>query len=89
MLQKGYGTAKCLLMVAPNNCILCSFVFRKVRPATLKSVSIPRLKLVATTSATQQDSSKKDMVLLHICKWLHLITAFCAVLCLERQGLQL
>ena len=47
--QNGYGIVSYLRVVAPDGSIFCSFVLGKARRAPIKTVSIPRLELVAVT----------------------------------------
>ena len=54
--QKGYGIVSYLRVVAPDGSIFCSFVLGKARLAPIKTVSIPRLELVAATLAAKVDS---------------------------------
>ena len=50
-----YGTVSYLRLIDSNGNVYCSLVFGKSRLAPLKSVSIPRLELVAATLAIKVD----------------------------------
>ena len=53
--SKAYGIVSYLRVVSPDGSIFCNFVLGKARRAPLKSVSIPRLILVAATLAARID----------------------------------
>ena len=50
-----YSTVSYLRVIASNGTIFCNFLMGKSRLAPLKTVSIPRLELVAATMATKVD----------------------------------
>jgi len=54
--SKWYGTVSYLRIIDEKHKIYCSFLYTKVRLAPLKTVSIPRLELMAATLAAQIDS---------------------------------
>jgi len=54
--SKWYGTVSYLRIIDEKHKIYCSFLYAKVRLAPLKTVSIPRLELMAATLAAQIDS---------------------------------
>jgi len=53
--SKGYGTVSYLRVVDEKGEVHCTFLFAKARLAPLKTVSIPRLELMAATLAVQVD----------------------------------
>ena len=53
--SKWYGTVSYLRIIDEKHKIYCSFLYAKVRLAPLKTVSIPRLELMAATLAAQID----------------------------------
>ena len=55
-----YSTVSYLRVIASNGTILCNFLLGKSRLAPLKTVSIPRLELVAATMATKVDVSLRN-----------------------------
>ena len=52
----GYSTVSYLRVIAPDDSIICSFLMGKSRLAPIKTVSIPRLELVAATMASRVDT---------------------------------
>ena len=54
--SQGYGTVSYLRIIDEKGKIYCSFLYAKARLAPLKTVSIPRLELMAATLAAQIDS---------------------------------
>ena len=52
----GYSTVSYLRVIAPDDSIFCSFLMGKSRLAPIKTVSIPRLELVAATMASRVDT---------------------------------
>ena len=52
----GYGTVTYLRVVTEDKKVHCSFMFAKARLTPLKSVSIPRLELMAACLAAQVDT---------------------------------
>ena len=55
-----YSTVSYLRVIASNGTIFCNFLLAKSRLAPLKTVSIPRLELVAATMATKVDVSLRN-----------------------------
>ena len=53
--SKTHGIVSYLRVVSPDDCIFCNFDLGKARLAPLKSVSMPRLELVASTLAAIVD----------------------------------
>ena len=53
--SKGYGTVSFLRVVNADGLAFCNFVIGKAKLAPLKTVSIPRLELMAATLAVQLD----------------------------------
>ena len=57
--SRGYGMVSVLRLVTHDGHVFCNFVMGKARLAPLKTVSIPRLELMAATLAVQADQMLK------------------------------
>lgn len=53
--QDGYGTVAYLLLGNMYSQVHCAFIMGKSRVAPLKSVTIPRMELIAATMASHMD----------------------------------
>jgi len=70
--MKAYGVVSYLRVVGVNGNPYCSFLFGKSRLAPLKTVSIPRLELMAATLAVKIDQllrTEMDLVDCRSCFW--------------------